>query len=299
MDLWQLQIFIKVVELKSFSKAGEAVHLSQPTVSSHIKDIETHFGCQLIDRLSREALPTKAGELLYQYAKKLIELRDEAENALADFQGIVRGPLRVGGSTIPGTYYLSKIIGGFAKQYPKVRISMAIGDTATMINDTVSGKIELSVVGAKSDNLQIVQQRLIKDEMRLIVPHEHKWATQKRIRLSNLLNEPFIIREQGSGTLKSLQGSLNRKGYQVEDLNIVAEMGSSASVCQAIKNKVGVSILSTIAVSEDITAGRLASVAVAGLSLSRYFYLTLHKYRTLSPIGKAFKRFLIDEIGVQ
>jgi DNA-binding transcriptional LysR family regulator len=296
MDLWQLQIFIKVVELKSFSKAGEAVHLSQPTVSNHIMDLERHFGCRLIDRLSREALPTKAGELLHCYAQKFMDLREESENAMAEFQGLMRGRLSIGGSTIPGTYYLPKMVGVFADQYPKVKISLAIGDTDTMIDDTLSGKIELAVVGAKSDDPQIVQQELMEDEMHLVVPQDHKWASQNRIGLSKLLKEPFIIREQGSGTLKSLQNSLRKKGYQVNDLNVVAEMGSTASIRQGIKHKVGVSIISAIAVSEDIAAGRLSLVEITGLGLKRHFYLTLHKIRTLSPIGKAFRRFLEEEI---
>jgi DNA-binding transcriptional LysR family regulator len=297
MDLWQLQIFAKVVELKSFSKAGDAIHLSQPTVSNHIMDIERHFGCRLLDRLSREAVPTKAGELLYQYAIKFMDLREETENAMAEFQGLMRGHLRIGGSTIPGTYYLPKMVGIFSEQYPKVKMSLAIGDTATMISDTISGKIELSIVGARSDDPQIVQQKLIEDEMHLVIPHNHKWASQKRISWSKLIKEPFIIREQGSGTRKSIQESLYKKGYHVNDLNVVAEMGSSASIRQGIKSSVGVSILSTIAVSEDIAAGRLALVKISGLSLKRYFYLTMHKNRTLSPIGKAFKSFLAEEIS--
>ena len=111
MDLWQLHIFTKVVELKSFSKAGAAIHLSQPTVSSHIKDLEDHFECRLIDRLGKEALPTKAGTLLYGYARKLLSLKGETETALAQFKGKTRGHLVVGGSTIPGGYILPLIIG--------------------------------------------------------------------------------------------------------------------------------------------------------------------------------------------
>ena len=165
-----------------------------------------------------------------------------------------------------------------------------------MIKDTRTGKIELSVVGAKSDDPQVVQQKLIQDEMRLILPRDHPWASKKSIRLSQLWKAPFIVREQGSGTLKSLQKSLTDIGYHINDLNIVAEMGSTASVCQGIKSKVGVSILSAVAVSEEIAMGNVVSLAIKGLRLQRYFYLTLHKRRTLSPIGASFKRFLLDEI---
>ena len=110
MDLWRLQIFCRVVELKSFSKAAKAVYLSQPTVSSHIKDLENHFECKLVDRLGREVIPTKAGRLLYDYATKIIALKQEAENALAEFQGKIKGRLTIGGSTIPAGYILPPLL---------------------------------------------------------------------------------------------------------------------------------------------------------------------------------------------
>ena len=117
MDLWQLHIFCKVVDLKSFSRAGRAVHLSQPTVSSHIKDLEAHFDCRLIDRLAKEAVPTKAGLLLYRYAKRMIALREETESAMAEFKGQVKGSLNLGGSTIPGAFVLPAF---FARALEKV-----------------------------------------------------------------------------------------------------------------------------------------------------------------------------------
>ena len=147
MDLWQLNIFCKVIEFKSFSKAGNVVHLSQPTVSSHIKDLETHFGCRLIDRLAKEAIPTKAGELLYAYARKLIALKDETETALAEFQGNLRGRLVVGGSTIPGVYILPRMVGAFVAAYPNVTTAIRIGDTEGIVGDIAGGHLEIGIVG--------------------------------------------------------------------------------------------------------------------------------------------------------
>jgi DNA-binding transcriptional LysR family regulator len=113
MDLWQLHIFCRVVERKSFSRAAEIVHLSQPTVSSHIQDLEAHFGCRLIDRLARQVVPTQAGRLLYSYARRLLALRDETETAMAQHQGRLTGNLVIGGSTIPGGYLLPGVVGLF------------------------------------------------------------------------------------------------------------------------------------------------------------------------------------------
>ncbi len=292
MDLWQLNIFCKVIELKSFSRAGKAVHLSQPTISSHIKDLEDHLDCRLIDRLSKEALPTKAGELLYGYAKRMLALRDETETALAEFKGKIRGRLVIGGSTIPGTYLMPQLIGDFKKQYPDVIVSLKIGDTDNIIEGILNGNLELGIVGAKAETKKIVQKKLIEDEMRLIVPANHRWAGEKRVSLKRLLNEPFIVRERGSGTLKSLYQSLGDQGHSLEDLKIMAELGSTQAICQGIKTGAGISILSTLAVAEDLQAGKLVALEVDDLNLKRNFYLTWHRYRSPSPLSQAFVQFL-------
>lgn len=292
MDLWQLHIFCKVVELKSFSKAGEAAHLSQPTVSSHIKDLETHFGTQLVDRLARQVVPTKAGELLYDYANRLLTLRDEAESALADFLGKIRGRLVIGGSTIPGGYLLPRLIGQFAQSYPEVQVALVVADTDEIVAKIANGRMEVGIVGARSDDKQLRQEPLVEDELRLAVPADHKWAKRKRAALKELLNEPFIVRERGSGTLRSLEQPLRQAGYTFADFNIVAELGSTEAVRQGIKNKVGLSILSAIALTDDVEAGLLRTLSVDELNLKRHFYLTTHKQRSASPLCRAFIEFI-------
>ena len=296
MDLWQLQIFCKVIELKSFSKAGDAVHLSQPTVSSHIKDLEEHFGIRLVDRMSRQALPTKAGELLYDHALRLIALRDKTEAALAEFSGKIRGNLIIGGSTIPGGFLLPRVIGLFSKAYPEVRVSLKVADTSQTLAEILAGRIETGVVGARSSDKLLQQEPLLDDEMRLIVPAAHPWAGRQRVKIKELLGEPFVIRESGSGTLRSIVQQLGKKGHAISELRIVAEMGSTQAVRQAIKSGVGISILSPIAVADDIKAGLLKAVAVEGLALKRSFYLTTHKQRTPSPLCATFMEFLKQHI---
>lgn len=297
MDLWRLRIFRKVIEHKSFSKAALAINLSQPTVSSHIKDLEEHYGCRLIDRVDRKAVPTRAGQLLYKYAKRLAQLVEEMETAMAGFQGDIKGQLVVGGSTIPAGYLLPRLVGAFRERYPDVRIALRVGDTEKIINDILSGALELGVVGAASNHKQIAQKIVMEEEMRVIVPGGHKWARKKSVSLEALSKEPFIAREKGSGTLMSLQKNLAEGGLTGNDvtgeaLNIVAELGSTTSVIQGIKNGLGLSVLSPVAVAEDLAAGRLAALRIKSISLKRAFYLTRHKDRTLSPLGEAFCDFL-------
>ena len=297
MDLWQLQIFCKVVDLKSFSRAGRAVHLSQPTVSSHIKDLEDHFDCRLIDRLAKEALPTKAGRLLYRYAKRMIALRDEIESAMAEFKGKIKGSLDLGGSTIPGAFVLPDIIGAFTSRFPEVKISLTIADTQQIIDAIASGDLELGVVGAVANGANVVQTRLVDDEMGLIIPAGHRWAGKKRITAEQLFSEPFIIREYGSGTLKSIQNSFSEAGLNINDLNIVARIGSTEAIRQGVKGGIGVTILSSIAVTEDVEAGKLKVLSIDGLNLKRSFYLTHHRNRSLSPLSKTFIDFINSQFS--
>lgn len=295
MDLWQLNIFCKVVELKSFSLAGKTVHLSQPTVSSHIKDLEDHFGCRLIDRLAKEAVPTKAGEILYRYATRLIALKDEAETALAEFHGKIKGRLMIGGSTIPGVYILPKMIGAFIQRHPDVTVSLVNGDTEEINKYILEGYLELGIVGAVTGDKRIIKEKFLEDELRLVLPSGHKWENLKAISPDMLMKEPFISREAGSGTLISIQESLNKTGYNLSDLNIVSEMGSTEAVIQGIKSKVGVSILSPVAITEELRTGTLKALAVDKLDLKRNFYLSYHKHRSGSPLGRVFMQFLKDE----
>lgn len=297
MNLWQLNIFCKVVELKSFSKAGRAVNISQPTISAHIKDIENAFGCRLIDRLPKEATPTKAGEILYSYARRIIALNDEAHTAVSQFLGKINGELKVGGSTIPGTYIFPKVIGDFKRKYPEVSVSISIGDTQNISNDVLNGTIELGIVGAPSKDNKIKQLKLLGDKMRLIIPSGHKWSNHKTISLHMLLKEPFISRETGSGTLKSINDILSKQNYTINSLNVVAQMGSTEAVKQGIKSGVGVSIFSTVAVSDELQAGTLKAIDIKGLNLVRCFYLIKHKQKTPSPLSSIFETYLKDKFN--
>lgn len=292
MDLWRLHIFCRVVELRNFSKAAKAVFLSQPTVSGHIKDLEDHFECKLVDRLGREVIPTKAGSLLYGYATKIIALKQETENALAEFQGKIKGRLTIGGSTIPACYILPPLLGGFKEDYPEVVVTLIQGDTERIIRDTLEGNVELGIVGAMAQEVQLVQKKIIDDEMFLIVPQRHKWATKRHILMDEVIREPFIMRESGSGTRKSIEQVLDKSGHSLDALNVVAEMGSTEAVRQGIKAGMGVSILSECAVAEELATGSLKKVKIKGLPFKRAFYLTFHRHRTQSPLCRTFIKFL-------
>lgn len=300
MDLWQLKVFVNVVNQKSFSKAGEAVFLSQPTVSSHIKELEEYFKCRLIDRLGREAIPTKAGEILYDYARRLLSLKEETEAGISAFLGNARGNLTIGGSSIPSTYIIPGILGSFSRRYPDISLSVMTGDTSEIKEAIIAGEVEAGIVGAKlkGGSTLLKQDKLIDDEMKLIVPSSHPWAGKTSVDIATLLKEPFIGREKGSGTWDSISKAIADSGCNCtgDDLNISVRLGSNGSVIQGILNSAGVSIISTIAVQDYIDAGRLKALSVEGLNLKRHFFLTTHRKRTLSPLAMLFIDFIKNEL---
>jgi DNA-binding transcriptional LysR family regulator len=227
----------------------------------------------------------------------MLALKDETEASLADFQGKIRGRLTIGGSTIPGGYILPQIIGRFCRSHPDVQVALINGDTEKIIDDVRSGIVELGIVGALAGDREIRQEPIVDDEMRLAVPAGHRWAGRKSVSVEELLQEPFIVRESGSGTLQSIQKSLARKGLGVEDLKMIAEMGSTQAVIQGVKAGVGVSILSLVAMEESIGAGSMVALKVAGLNLRRRFYLTRHRLRSESPPCRVFTEFMKAHCG--
>ncbi len=291
MDLWQLKIFVTVVEKQSFSKASDIIHLSQPTVSSHIKELEKHFQCRLLDRLGKKTEPTRAGWILFDHARKMLALKDTTESALQNFIGCMKGPLIIGGSTIPAGYVLPELMGRFTRAYPDVSVRLVSGDTRQIIEEVKKGRVELGVVGARTRDAAITQETLLADEMKLILPADHPWAHRSAIDYQELIGEPFIARESGSGTWQSICRTLTDAGLDPERLTIKMTMGSSTSVIQGILKQAGISILSTTAVADDIAKGRLAALSVNGLTLNRFFYLTLAKNRTRSPVCQKFIAF--------
>ncbi len=294
-DLRQLEVFSKVVELESFSKAAEEVCLAQASVSERIATLESMVGVRLLDRLGRQAVPTKAGELLYKHAKAILKMKAAAKLELQDFLGLKTGEIRIGGSTIPGEYILPRVIGRFCLEYPDVQVSLSIASSVDIENRVAQGEFELGVVGSKGTQKTLSCQKLWKDDLVLAVPAHHRWAGRKELSLHELGNEPFIARETGSGTLRFLEESLAGAGLKGTDsLRIVARLGTSTAVKEGVKAGVGVSILSAIAVQTEKEAGSVALLKVKGLALQRHFYLVLDRRRKLSPLADAFTRFLLS-----
>lgn len=294
-DLRHLEVFRKVVELRGFSKAADAVFLAQASVSEKIATLENMIGARLLDRLGRQVVPTKAGEILYRHAIKLLDMKRTACLEMQDFLGVKQGELNIGGSTIPGEYVLPRLIERFREDYPLIRVTLAIADTSAIEVQVLEGELELAVVGSKSPHGSLERHRLWKDELFLAIPASHSLAKKREVSIEELAEQPFILRESGSGTLKIMEDYLQRsRAKGIDSFHVVARFGSSTAVKEGIKAGLGVSILSSKALDTELKSGILKTLRVKGLPMSREFYLIRDKRRTASPLCQAMLEFLLS-----
>jgi DNA-binding transcriptional LysR family regulator len=295
MKLNQLEIFCKIVELGSFSKAAEALHLSQPTLTEHIKSLEDYLGIIVLDRLGREILPTRAGEILYEYAQKINDLKKEAEEELKRFKDELKGELKVAASTIPGEYIVPGMLGRFREKFPSIHLSVMIEDTRRVIVDILNNKIELGIVGAKVEDQKIEYYRFATDELILVAPNLSSWGGIKSVTVEKLKEIPMVLREEGSGTRMGLEKALKKEGLANVDLKVTTTLGSTAAVIQAIKSGVGCSILSRRAVKDELEKGILKHIAITKMKIIRDFHIVLRRGKSKSPLCEAFYAFLLAE----
>jgi DNA-binding transcriptional LysR family regulator len=292
MDIHRLMVFCKVIDLQSFTRAAEAVSLSQPTVSEHIRALEESLGEKLVDRLGRETLPTPAGKVLYRYAREIIQLRDKAVQAIGKFKGTLSGTLHVGASTIPGTYILPRLVGSFKASYPSIQITLKIGSSGEIVQTLLNGHVEFGMIGARWDEKRISLEEVYSDELVLAVYKGHPWEGRENVELNELAGMPFVMRERSSGTRMVMAQSLEAAGFAPSLLNVVAEMGSTEAVREAVKARIGISIVSSFAVKEDVERKSLYVVPLKRICIRRPFFLAQRKNRELSPLCSAFLEHL-------
>jgi DNA-binding transcriptional LysR family regulator len=287
-----MDLFCKIADLKSFSRAAESLSLTQPTASGHIKNLEEEFGVRLFDRLGREVTLTEAGKILYDFAQQIIALRQEAVDAMTEYAGAHRGALQIGASSIPGDYLLPRVLGQFKKAYPNVHLCLKIEDSGVISQQVLDGGVDLGVVGAKLSDNRLVYEAFAKDELILIVPPDHPWANRKSVSVKELEGHPFLQREEGSGTRRIMEERLSPLGLKPNELTTIAELGSNEGIREAVKAGMGISILSRLAVRSDLEAGLLNEITLDEVDLARDIYTVTHKARYQTPICKLFKVYL-------
>ncbi len=290
MDIHHLKVFLSVFKNRSFSRASEQLSLTQPTISSHIRAIEDELDCSLFDRVGRTIIPTKEAELLYSCASDIVERLEDIKITIGLLKEEIKGELIIGASTIPGTYIIPSIASEFKKKYPDISFQVIIEDSKKITDMVTGNELLIGIVGAKMEHRRIEYLPFIEDELILI--STHGLLGKKIISTKDITDIPFLLREDGSGTRKMMEKHLSEKGISLSDMNIVAILGSTDSVKEAVKSGLGVSILSRVAVTNELKAGTLKEIRIKGLNMKRNFYIITNKRRTLPKNYRIFLDYL-------
>ncbi len=288
-DLKKLEVFVKVYETGNFSKVSQILYLSQPTITIHIKDLEETFGVKLLDRHTRKVIPTKAGKVVYEYGKEILNLYKKMEKELLTFKEEEGGSVDLGGSTIPGHYILPKVIREFKKHYPRIMVFLKVGDTKEIIEKVLSGVLEVGLVGAMIKNKNLTFKPCFQDEIVLIAPPS---SEDDEIELQKLYQIPLIRREEGSGTWKTVIEALEKEGIDIFKLNIIGELGSTEAVKEAVKSELGWGFVSARAIELETKLNLLKIVSIKNFKIFRNFYLIYPKFKNFTPSAKLFLEFL-------
>lgn len=293
MDIHQLKVFALVFKNKSFSKASEELHLTQPTISNHIKSLEDEFECKLFDRLGRTIIPTKEAEVLYTHAEELIAKANTLKEAVGEIRKDLTGKLIVGASTIPGVYLLPCIMSEFQKRYPSISFQILISDSKEIIDSVSKHELLLGIVGAKLGNEQIKYTPFVEDE--LIAISSPFFVKSHQMTLRELVKLPMVLREEGSGTRRETEKFLEGKGISLDSITIAGIFGSTDAVKQAVKAGLGVSILSKYSVADELEHKILEEIKLIDIEMKRRFYIVTHKKRTLPQAYKIFLEHIMAE----
>ncbi|MFV0420626.1 selenium metabolism-associated LysR family transcriptional regulator [Oleidesulfovibrio sp.] len=290
-DFRRLEAFCKVYELRSFSKAGTELFLSQPTISAHVSSLEKELDVRLLDRMGRGVLPTPAGEVLYRHAMAAFASLDAAHLEISQLQDVITGEVLVGASTIPAQYMLPAVMSEYMRSFPDVQLQLRTADTEEIIRRVAEGELTIGVVGADTQQQDIVFSPIIDDELIVIAAPSFSFPSNS-FSGDALGKLPWILREAGSGTWKTFSAALALIGLDTRAFRCVACVDSSQAVIQCVRAGLGVSVTSRLAVQEFLDRGELVELTVSGLDVRRQFYSIHHSRRQLFPAALHFLKFL-------
>ncbi|HKY28565.1 MAG TPA: selenium metabolism-associated LysR family transcriptional regulator [Pyrinomonadaceae bacterium] len=285
MEVRDLQVFISVARHLNYTRAGEEVHLSQPSVSIRIRQLETELGVRLFEQLGKKVALTDAGLLLMQYAQCVITAVQDAEQAIQDLQGLQHGSLRIGASTTPGMYIIPKTIARFKERYPKIEIHLGIKDTREIEAGVIRNEFDFGFVGGHliGDAIDVLPWLL--DELVLIVPPGHYLTRKKSVSKVDLEREQFVLRESGSATRATVIHHLEKSGLK---LQTVMEMENPESLKKAVQSGLGIAFISKFAVESELKAKTLVTPRIPGFKISRDLKIVHRKDKHLSHAARTF-----------
>lgn len=285
MDVRDLQIFLSVAKHLNYTRAGEEINLSQPSVSVRMQRLEHDLGTKLFEQLGKKIALTEAGNLLIPFANRVIGMMNDARDSIAELQGLERGSLRIGASTTPGMYVIPRAIAEFKQLHPKIQTHLSVKDTRQIEEGILKNEYDLGFVGGHlvGDDLEVEQW--MTDDLILIVPLGHRLATKSTVTPRDLASEKFIIREQGSATRMVVSTHFKRCGITSD---AVMEMTNPESIKKAVQNGLGVAFISAFAVETELQAKTLVAVKVKNLEIHRQLRIVHRKNKHLSRAAQTF-----------
>ncbi|MDI6802008.1 MAG: selenium metabolism-associated LysR family transcriptional regulator [Thermodesulfovibrionales bacterium] len=292
MEDHKLKVFCTVAETKSFSKTSEIIHLTQPAVSLQIQALEEIHETKLFDRSSSFINLTPAGEILYKYAKDILALYAEVEKEIGKITGLIKGSITIGASTTIGNYMLPTVIVDFKKTHPKIRINVFVCNTKRIVDLLNSGNIDLGLVEGEIAKHKMKMEPIIIDELAFIIPPYHPWAKKKVVSILEITKEPFIQREEGSGTRQMMEKYLLSHGITINDMRIALVLGSTESIKEAVERGIGISIVSKWAARKELKYGSLKLITPKEEKIFRDFSLIMPKSAVLSHAVDEFLSYL-------
>lgn len=293
MDFKQIEAFISVAKLKSFSKAANSIYLSQPTISSHISSLEKELNLQLFDRTSKEVALTPAGQCFLEYALNIINTKNNAINVLSTFNKNIEGILNLSASTTPCNTIVPHIVQKFSSMYPKTKFNIKEESSGEVISNILNSTCEIGIIGKYIKNDKIECLPLINDEL-VIISHK-SLELPSHIPIDDLANYRFVMRGKDSATRTTFEDKLHECGINPLNLNILCEVNSLDTIIQFVKTGLGISIISKNACKDYISSNHINMTYIKDHHIIRNIYITYHKKHTLSPIGKAFLNLCKNE----
>lgn len=288
MTLKQLEVFVAIAENGSFSKGADASGITQSTASQHIIGLEKELGMRLFDRGRDGTLLTEAGKLFYSRAAKILSDCNGTRTALRRFLGMEGVTLRVGASDIAGTRMIPKTLATFQAERPKVLVEVHQANSRSVVRQLVDEEIEIGFVGGRFEDERIEYEQLGEDSLVCAVVPELHTSGKDSISQAQLCKVPLVVREDGSGTQKSVYEALARTWINKDALAIVARLGSSDAIRRALVNGAGYAFLSERVIAEELASGQLLTVRIPGVQISRKFYAVRREGRELSPAAAEF-----------
>jgi DNA-binding transcriptional LysR family regulator len=272
-DVDKLETFLMAAETLNFSETAKRLHISQPTVSHHIKILEKDLGVTLFIRMNTGLKLTEAGRLLLPWAHRLLHDTNNLQAMMASIQSDIVGELRITCSTTAGKYVLPQLAARFSHLYPGVRVRILSCTPEDVTIKLLDGEAHIGVLSHETQSASLEIQEFFRDKISLIVPAEHRWAYRKVIEPSELLEEPIIFREESSGTRQVVLAELAKFDIGLDDLNIFMELGNAEAIVRTVAAGYGISFVSRLATTCPQERGNIIELAVEGLNLDRKIYM--------------------------